>query len=303
MVSKNAKRFFGSKHTACFLVGLALGGCSGASTKLSKTRSVATMAGARYLWADARCSDGALDMGTMGFSQELFVDVDHKGALLTFDTHVLKKACHELGVWRVWSGKDSQLRFQTAPPVVTPIGKACTVQEALWLDGRMTFVGNTLELKIERSQYCRGYEATFTYKPVAPRPLSEQELVARFVARFNLRDASAVTDLFENDAVLIEPFSRSVDGTSTHHEGTDALNRYFSAAFAASDWSALRMLSLERDRAEKGWILHWEYMDSRLQQPFAGRSYLSFGGQQIFIMEIQPMGEILAAVTKDAQGT
>lgn len=258
----------------------------------------------RYLWLDTQCVDGPIDLAQIGYAQELRFEDDLRAPRLSLITHVQRDQCQQMAVMVATPTAADTFSFETVPAVTLPAGTACVPQDAIGGAGDVRFFDDRAELTTERSALCRGFTARSTYVRATARALTEQELALRFAATFNTRDAGAVAELFADDAVLMEPFSETSDGAPKRHEGRPAILSYFTRAFAASQWSAMQVVAIDRARQGQGVVLSFRYMDSALAAPFSGRSLLLFAGRPIFLMELQAVGPIEPAVgTEQARVT
>ena len=69
-------------------------------------------------------------------------------------------------------------------------------------------------------------------------------------------------------ASLVEPFTVSDTGDSTRHEGREAVAAWYAQAFEGVPWVGLKLDGVRHEG--DAWIADWEYMDGRLEAPFAG---------------------------------
>lgn len=244
----------------------------------------------RYLWTAAECVDGPLELAQLGFSRELFVSRRAKGGwLLTFDSELERDGCSELMVWDAVPtvAGASELQFRGLPAVTLPAEVRCGVAEYGRPLGRMTLAGETLQLQVRDSNFCRGLDVRFRYRRVAPRELTAAEVIRRYVALYNRRAVPELLALFAEDATLVEPLSQATDGRATQHRGRAALRGWFEQAFASAEWSALRLLDLRPGEEPGVIVIDWEYMDPDLAQPLTGQTRFLVGAGQIHVADLQ----------------
>lgn len=248
---------------------------------------------ARFAWLEASCVDGALPLAQLGFERELFTRVRGQRVQMVFDTRLLRDGCDALLVWDALPdperSSDAQAHwdFVGAARVVSPSGATCGVADLGKYGGSLTLVGDELEVVSFQSPWCRGFDARFRYRRVAPRPLTERDLLRRYVAFYNRRDLDALSELFSSSATLLEPFTRTTDGTIERHEGRDAVLSWHREAFASSSWSALRLKDIYTAGDDRTWVIDWDYMDSELATPVSGRNLFVLADGEIFLTEVQ----------------
>lgn len=245
----------------------------------------------RYLWVDARCSDGALDLAAQGFERELFLRPAGAGYELTFVSRKGAQGCREFAIWSARPDRDAEgqarFAFVAWPEVVLPADRVCDPQEDGLRRGELQISGEMLTLSLQRSGYCRGFDVYFRYRKVPLRSLRAAEVVQKFIALYNSRDAAAVASLFAAQGVLTEPFSQSVGLGVARHEGRLAIERWLAEGFAANTWSAMRLQELRPEGDPGAFVAIWEYMDSGLAEPLVGQTRFVVGDSQIFVAELQ----------------
>lgn len=261
------------------------------------------LAGSRWVWVDASCSDGALELGSVGLERTLGIEIDRQGAVqLTFDSQLAAQGCSATSVWTVTPlPRSARWRFSPEALVVLPPGGSCGAEERAATEGTLRMLGDLLEVVVYRSQWCRGFDARFLYRRSAPEQLTPRGIAARYIANWNRGDAAAVAQLFVDDGALIEPFTRTDDGNYARHQGRAAVQAWLTQAFASSPWLALRLLSFEPGSGEGQWVATWDYMDANLQQPLRGRNLFVMAGGEIFETELQLIGDPLPKATAGAQ--
>lgn len=248
--------------------------------------------GSRWTWVGADCVDGPLEVAALGFERELRIDAAGSGLLFTYDDALAARGCTRTAVWRA-TGAAAGVRLEPQAFVTLPVDAACGPEAVGTLRGRLRHAGDDLEVVEERSPWCRGLDARFVYHRVQSAPLQASQVVRRWVAHFNRRDAGALSRLFVDTGALIEPFSATRDGAYRRHQGRTEVRAWLDSAFASTPWLALRLTGLDVSDASDqagGLTARWEYMDANLAQPFEGRNLFVVAGGEIFETEIQLVG-------------
>jgi hypothetical protein len=237
---------------------------------------------------DATCSDGSLELGSLGLERTLTIEVVQGALRLTHESELLTEGCHVVDVWSANPGQSADLwRFVPEVAVTLPADAECGPAEREPMDGTLHLNGDVLELVTRRSAWCRGFDARFTYRRSEPVPLSAEGLAERYVAHWNRGDAAAIGRLFVEQGSLVEPFTRTADGRYARHAGRAAVQAWHARAFASAGWQAMRLLSVQRAGAEGQWAFDWEYLDDRLASPLRGRNLFVVAGGEIFESELQ----------------
>jgi hypothetical protein len=253
--------------------------------------------GSRFTWASAECSDGPLDLARLGFEREVELSVREGALFMTLDTEVITDGCTSTSVWQVVPASDPALWKLTPRALVTlPPSAECGAKEREPQNGSLHLSGDSLEIVQHGSTWCRGFDARFVYRRAPARRLAPRELIARYVAGWNLRDPRVLAGLFVDGGSLVEPFTRTDDGNYARHEGRDALRAFFAQAFASVPWSAMRLLAIEPGTTEGHFTAEWEYMDPVLSEPLRGRNLFVLAGGEIYEAELQLIGDPKAAV-------
>jgi hypothetical protein len=248
---------------------------------------VAEFAPGRFEWVEAECNDGALDLAALGFERSLSVQAQAGSLLLTFVTRLATRGCAQTSVWQAKPANEAELWHLDPQALVgLPPGAACGAVEREAIDGSLRIEGDELEVITHRSPWCRGFDARFVYRRVETRALSPQEVVIRYIAHFDRGDADSVARLFEANASMVEPFTRTPDGSYARHEGREALRGWYASAFSGASWHAMRLLGLEtRDQGQL--VANWEYMDANLAEPLRGRNLFLIAEGEIYETEVQ----------------
>ena len=112
----------------------------------------------------------------------------------------------------------------------------------------------------------------------------------RYMAFFSRGDAAGVAGLFADTGSLLEPFTRTETGDHYRHVGRDRVRTWFDETFQSAPWRAVRITEIVEEAAEGGAsrrIVTWEYMDPRLEQPFAGVTRFTIAAGEIFEARIE----------------
>lgn len=279
-------------HALAACAVLACGACGAAAPPEAQRprEDLAGLDGSRWTWVGAGCVDGSLDVAALGFERELRMDAAGTGLLFTYDDALAARGCTRSAVWRATAEAAGGVRLEPQAFVTLPVGAACGPEAAGALHGRLRHGQDTLEVVEERSPWCRGLDARFEYHRVERAALQASQVVRRWVAHFNRRDAGALSRLFADTGALIEPFSATSDGAYRRHQGRVEVRAWLDSAFASTPWLALRLTGVEASDDAGGLIAQWEYMDAHLAEPFVGRNLFVVAGGEIFETEIQLVG-------------
>jgi hypothetical protein len=252
---------------------------------------------ARFIWVSAQCVDGVLELGKNGFERSLTSELDGKGLRFTYDTHLAQPSCESTEIWSLQLSAAGMWQFSQEAEVRLPATAACGASGSISGQGMLQLQGDTLEELRFGSPWCRGFDARFVYRRVPDSTLSRDELIRRYVAHWNRRDAHAVAGLFSPQGLLIEPFSRSSDGTPVRHDGRDNVEAWLSQAFSSVPWLALQLSNIasldDQDQMSAG----WRYRDPRLAEPLSGRNLFVLAGGEIFATELQLVSEPVPVAT------
>ena len=273
----------------------ACGGSSPSAQSALTTRWDAFERG-HFRWVSAQCVDGALDLARQGFERTLSTEVAGDVLRLTYDSRLALPQCVSTEVWSARPEAAGQWQFEPGADVRLPADAPCGAAMSQSLGhGLFELSGDRLEEVRFNSPWCRGFDARFVYRRVPAPPLSQAEIVRRYVAHWNRRDAQALAGLFAHTGSLIEPFSRSSDGLPVRHEGRQAIAAWLDGAFRSVPWLALQLREVET-LDERGQVLAtWRYFDPKLAEPLAGRNLFVLAGEEIFATELQLVSEPVPA--------
>jgi ketosteroid isomerase-like protein len=148
-------------------------------------------------------------------------------------------------------------------------------------------VGQLLEVLVQRSNWCNGFEVRMVYAPMRPELLGDDAIVRRYVAAFSRGDAEGLAALFAPTASLLESFTRTETGDPYRHDGREAVLDYYRATFTGAPWRAMQITSLQAGEQAHTMVMEWEYMDPRLAQPVRGRNHFTLAAGEIFEAQIE----------------
>lgn len=269
-------------------VGCASGGANAKSAAAAQPLTLSELDGQRYLWVEADCNDGALDLARQGFERELWITATPHALRFTFDTEIATAGCSATSVWLAQPTNEVDLwQLEPQAVVTTPEGRECGARERDATLGSLRAASDLLEIVVQRSAWCRGFDARFVYRRSDPAQLDLRQLVSRYVAHWNRGDAEALSRLFVDGGSLIEPFTRTDDGNYKRHHGRAALRVWYQSAFDSTRWHALRLLALTPGQSPGHVTAEWEYVDPRLSEPLLGRNLFVIAGGEIYETEIQ----------------
>ena len=251
-----------------------------------------------YRWVSAQCVDGPLDLARQGFERTLLLEQAGAGLRFTYETRLASPAaCESTEVWSLkpesgtglWQfSSDAEVRL----PPDAPCGAAVSIAAGR---GLVVVYGDTLEELRFNSSWCRGFDVRFIYHRIPAPALTQHELVRRYIASWNRRDARAVASLFASNGTLIEPFSPAGDGAPVRHEGRVAIETWLQQAFASVPWLAIQLRDIET-LDERGQVVSlWRYFDPKLSEPLLGRNLFVLAGDEVFTTELQLLSEPVPA--------
>jgi hypothetical protein len=279
----------------CILVCACAGGTTPAA---AKSGPLSELDGASYRWVSAQCVDGALDLARQGFERTLSSELLGSRLRFTYETRLAQPHCVSTEVWSLAPDRAGagQWQFVADADVRLPADAPCGAALPLGVEhGVVQVTGDTLEELRFGSAWCRGFDARFVYRRIPQRPLGQAELVRRYIAHWNRRDASATAALFAQNGTLSEPFSRSSDGLPMRHEGRAQIEAWLRSAFDSVPWLALQLNEIETLDEPGQTLALWRYFDPKLAEPLQGRNLFVLAGGEIFATELQLVSEPVPA--------
>lgn len=251
--------------------------------------------GSQWRWVEAHCTEGRLDLSARGYAAKLQVREEEGGLTLLDDREFAAEECRNTVVMRATlpsSGPDWQMQEVTRVPV--PATRECFGTPEEPRPGEVRLTDGRLEVLVQRSYWCGGFEVRMVYERLPASLPSEDEIVRRYVAQFTLGNADAVAALFADAGSLLEPFTQTDTGDPYRHDGREAVERWYTETFATAPWRALRVTDIEASEAGDGAaqrVLSFEYMDPRLEEPLTGRTRFTIAAGEIFEAQIELTSE------------
>jgi hypothetical protein len=230
-----------------------------------------------------------LDLASQGFRDTLRIGSDAQGLILTHDMRIEAAECSLTLVQRALPGAtpDSSWTLESAAHIDVPAD--CGIQRDPDRPGDLRIRGSFLEVYVQRSNWCGGLELKMVFAQENPTLLSGDELIRRYAAGFNQRDAGGVANLFAVSGSLVEPFTESATGT-TRHEGRTSVLRWYLDAFSGTPWLAMQLQGIEPGAGPGQFIANWNYMDPRLEEAMVGENLFTVAAGEIFETEIRLSG-------------
>ena len=242
------------------------------------------LAGTRWVFVGAECSDGPLLIGE-GFGETLEVVAEGADLRVVADRR-LGDGCEETEVRRL-ERRLALVQFDDAGPPppwrvvdrarVGAPGAACLAPApAPEVELRFRDRGGAaaLELWSFPSPLCEGHELRMRYAPAPPSPATPRALARRFLLAWNRFD-------WEGLGTLYAASGRHVDTVRGQtYLGRAAVREHFRAAAVGLPWAAFRLRRLVGNADEV--VAEWEYMDPRLHAPLVGRLRVIAAAGEIF---------------------
>lgn len=249
------------------------------------------LGGTEWRFREAHCTEHALDLASRGFEDRVRIVEDGPAILLVHDQTYSTTGCALTVVQRVSPpAVPGELDVVEIARVAVPATPECFGQPEPPRPGEVRRDGRRLEVLVQRSRWCGGFEVRFVFEAAMPRLLTNDELVRHYATFFSLGDADAIASLFSTVSSLAEPFTRTETGDPYRHEGRAAVRAWYAAAFEGTAWRALRILGTEPGASEHEIVVSWEYMDSRLVSPVTGRNYFTTAAGEVFESRIELLG-------------
>lgn len=237
--------------------------------------------GSQWRWVSAFCTEGPLDLETRGYSSTLRIAQDGPNVDLVYDSAYVNEGCQQTIIQHV-SPPDGhgELRMEETARVAVPATTQCFGQPEPPRPGELRRDGRRLEVLVQRSRWCGGFEVRMVYEPMQMTLLGDEEIARRYVAQFNRGDAARVAELFAPTASLVEPFTVTTTGDPYRHDGREAIEAWFTETLDGTPWRAMRITGFEH--ADRQLVMRWDYMDPRLADPLPGRNTFTIAGGEIF---------------------
>lgn len=258
---------------------------------LSRTAEIPDdLDGSQWRWVSAFCTEGPLDLGARGYSSTLRIEEDGASVDLVYDSAYVNEGCQQTIIQHVSPPEGrGELRMEETARVAVPATAACFGQPEPPRPGELRRDGRRLEVLVQRSRWCGGFEVRMVYEPMQPTLLGDEDIARRFVAQFNRGDSARIAELFALTGSVVEPFTITPTGDPYRHDGREAVETYYRETFEGTPWRAMRITGFEH--AERQLIMRWDYMDPRLADPLPGRDTFTIAGGEIFEAVIALDGE------------
>lgn len=242
----------------------------------------------QWRWVEAHCTEGPLDLASRGFSSNLRVHQDGESLLLVHDQTFANDSCAQTVVQRVSPPpQPGELQMEEVARVTFPSTPECFGRPEQPRPGEVRRAGDRLEVLVQRSNWCGGFEVRLVYQPVVPQLLEDEEIVRLYLAHYGRGDADRIAQLFALTGSLLEPFTETPTGDPYRHDGREAVREWYQQALAGTPWRAMRLVSMEPGEAAHTMVVEWEYMDPRLAQPLRGRTRFTIAAGEIFEAQIE----------------
>ena len=238
-----------------------------------------------WRFVEATCTEGQPRHIDDGFQREVDVSADDQGLLFTYDQSI-GEGCRETVVQRAKPGSETDEEWQMREEARVHVGD-CPTDPEPDRPGDVRRRGEFLEVYVQRSNWCNGLEAKMVYAPAERAAPTGEAIIRRYAAHFDREDARRLTELFAADGSLIDPFTRTPTDQPMRFDGQQAIYGWFTEAFDNTPWLAMRVMGIEEGPAPGAFTMTWQYMDPRLDGPFAGRNLFTIAGGAIFETAIE----------------
>jgi hypothetical protein len=279
---------------------LGLGACGGGSTHTidegdddtsgGSTRTATipeNLDGTQWRWVEAHCTEGPLDLAARGYSSTLRIEEEGASVNLTYDSAFVNEGCQQTIVQHVSPPETTgELRMEEVARVAVPSTPECFGQPEAPRPGELRLDGRRLEVLVQRSRWCGGFEVRMVYEPMRLTLLSDEEVARRIAVDYCRGDAEDAASLFAETGSVLEPFTVTQTGDPYRHDGRDAVRTWFGEVFSGTPWRAMRVTNFERSEGG-ALVMHWEYMDPRLTEPLPGSYSFTIAGGEIFEAQVR----------------
>ncbi|MEZ4335330.1 MAG: nuclear transport factor 2 family protein [Sandaracinaceae bacterium] len=245
--------------------------------------------GTRWRWVEAHCTEGPLDLLGRGYAAT--VEIHQRGemlGLLTDQVFATEQCQHTLLTTATPGSPDWQIEEVTR--IALPPTAECMGVPEPRRPGEVRIVDNRLEVLVQRSQWCNGLEVRMVYERAPDGLLTEDQIVRRYAAYWNVGDAESAAGLFAQGGSLLEPFTQTATGEPYRHVGRDAVSTWFQETFQTAPWRAMQITQIAEEPGEGGSArrnVTWDYMDPRLTTPFSGVTHFTIAAGEIFEARIE----------------
>lgn len=246
--------------------------------------------GSQWRWVSAFCTEGPLELEARGYSSTLRIAQDGPSVDLVYDSAYVNEGCQQTIIQHISPPEGhGELRMEETARVAVPATTACFGQPEPPRPGELRLDGRRLEVLVQRSRWCGGFEVRMVYEPMQPTLLGDEDIARRYVAQFTLGDAARISELFAQTGSVVEPFTITTTGDPYRHDGREAVEQWFTETFDGTPWRAMRITGF--DHGDRQLVMRWEYMDPRLADPLPGRNTFTIAGGEIFEAVVSLDGE------------
>ncbi len=263
---------------------LALGSGGSQVSHLAGTQPVGPeLVNTRWQFVEGSCTEGPLPVDASQMQRTVELTAGDRSFVLIYD-HTFGD-CTESIAQQATPGASVDAEWQMHEQARVTIGE-CPTRPEPDRPGDLRLRGQFLEIYVQRSLWCNGYEAKMVYARTN-EPRAEDVLVRRYALHFNRRDARRLTELFSDQGSLVEPFNRTPEDHASRHDGRAAVFQWYAEAFENTPWLSLNVTGVEPGATPGAYVMNWQYMDPRLDLPFGGRNRFTIAGGEIFETSIE----------------
>jgi hypothetical protein len=251
--------------------------------------------GTRWLWAEASCSDGPLELVSRGFDEQLRIERAPSGQLLFwFERTFAAEGCVQTIVWSLEPTPEHDLwLFREQARIALPASLSCQGQPERARTGTLRRSGDLLEITIYESSWCRGFDARFVFRRAPATALDDLAIIRHWAANFNRRDPEAMAALFAERGSLAENLNLNAGVLPRRFDGRETIKRRFVRYFVAQRWVAMRLIAIEPLGDPGHYLVQWQYLDDKLIAPLDMRNRFLIADREIYQIELQLLNQPL----------
>lgn len=241
--------------------------------------------GSEWRFMEAACTDGELDWAQRGMTAHMRIEPESDGILLIRDES-FSDGCARTILTRITPpSQPGDLVIDELTRVALPATPACVGEPEPTHPGELRVNGEFLDVLVQRSRACRGFELRMSFARRTAESPNEAELMRHYSAFFTRGDVTRITRMFAEPGAVLDPFTLTETGDPTRYEGRDAVGGWYAGTLTQTRWRAQRLVAIERDEPNNSWIGRFEYMDPRLTTPVLGHTRFVIAGGEIFEAE------------------
>ena len=243
--------------------------------------------GTHWKWVEAHCTEGPLDLASKGFSQHLAIEREGDALNLFYTQQFESTGCKETVVQRATPAKTALAEHKMTEEVrVIQPDSGCSGTGEADRPGDVRKRGDFLEVFVQRSMWCGGFEVRMVYAPTEPIDYDDDQLIRAYFVRLNLLDAGKVATLYAAEGAVVDPYTVTETGNATRYDGRVAVAEWYKEQFDASAWMAFRLTEIEKADNAK-YAAKFEYMDPRLKEPSTGAVALTLAGGEVYESKLE----------------